>query len=236
MKKNLICILLLAALALSLAACKKGTVVPAADKTIVARDEVESLRDQAKQSGCEVFDGVYVTELFSYSGVYPENGQKEEADRVAAARLVNLSPVDYKYMEFTLFSGDKTYTFFVSTLLAGAKMTVLEKNAAVYKTAEPVRTCKLTSIEAFEEKPSVCLDIFRIAYADGLLHVENKTKRDVKNVCVYYKNVDENGYFGGITYKVQPGDLPAGESVETVLQDGSLQKNNTRIVFVTYED
>ncbi|MBQ7687819.1 MAG: hypothetical protein IJT27_01245 [Clostridia bacterium] len=213
--------------------CRQGAVSPAADKTVVAADEVEALKRLASANGCELFDGLYITELFPFSGRYPEDGSDRETQNTAAVRLVNLSTVSYRYVAFTLTCGEENYSFFISTLLPGAKATVLETDGLPLVNGE-ISSAEVTAIEAFDQLPSVYLDVFRISYADGALTLENRTDADRKNVCVYYKSVDENGYFGGITYKVAIGDLTPGQSVTLAAE--KLSATNSRIVFVTYDD
>ena len=205
----------------------------AADNTLLTAEEAAALLRQAETEGAELLPGVYVVSLGGYTGAFPEDGSGDAVKNAAAAYIVNLSDVSYKYLEFSLRSGGNSYVFFASTLLSGAKMTVVEQSKAIYEAGDGI-TAELMNAEAFDGTPSVALDVFRIRYGNGELKAENISGAEKKNVSVYYKQIDENGYLGGITYVVKLGSVGAGAYKSS--EAANLYKNKAKVVFVTYED
>ena len=204
-----------------------------ADKTLISAEEAVSLREEAESNGTELLPGVYVVRLGGFTGEFPEDGTDVPVENAAAAYLVNLSGVSYKYLEFALRCGGHKYIFFATTLLSGTRQTVLEQSGAIFLEGEDLRG-EIMNVSAFDATPSVALDTFLIRYGEGAVTVENRTDAEKKNVCVYFKRVDENGYFGGITYMVKLGAIAPGASVSA--EEAHLYKNRVKVVFVTYDD
>lgn len=239
MKRYLVLFLMLFSLpGLLLAGCKKQEVSPPAptaapDNTFVKEADYPAVLAEAEKTGIMLEEGLYLTALHPYSGVYPEDGSGKTVENVAAADLVNLSAVSYRYLEFTVSAGDTVYTFFVSTLPVGGRLTVAEKNAAPYEAlSEPVAA--VTSVAAFDSPPSVYPGLVKLSYGDETVRAENLTDHMLQNVSVYYKTVNENGYLGGLTYRVQLGDLGPG-AVKTSAA-AHLGLRNAKIVFVTLDE
>ena len=235
MKKN-IAVMLLLLTALPLTGCSRGekkqssvTGAPVTDNTFV-REEDYSAVLAAAQAGVELETGLYLMSLRSYTGVYPENDAREYVENTAAATLVNLSPVAYRYLEFTVTADEAEYTFFVTTLPVGGRITVAEKNRAPFAGAQNMRA-RVTSVEPFPNQPSLHPESLRLAYGEETVFAENISGETLRDVCVYYKTVDENGYLGGITYRVRLGDVAAGETARSAAP--GLGKTTGKIVFAT---
>ena len=179
----------------------------------------------------ELIDGVYVTKIFSYSGAYFEDGSNDACEGVCAVCLYNASPVHYQYLRFTLKTTDGEFTFSATTLFAGSSVTVLSENKEAYK-SDLLLSSQSLSAAPFSETPSVHLDSLQITYTDGFINVKNLTDQKLENVYVYYKNTDENGYLGGITYRTSFGELEAGEVRQGSAQN--MHKDSCKVVFATY--
>ncbi|MBR0510481.1 MAG: hypothetical protein IJJ85_10220 [Clostridia bacterium] len=186
----------------------------------------------ADADGFLLSDGIYITELFSYSGPYVEDGSNDECEGICAVRLENRSDVHYQYLHFTLETAGGNCTFSASTLFAGDVMTVLCEEKTPFANGQ-ILGAEVISAAPFYETPSVHLEALKITYAEGFLNVENLTDETLKNVYIYYKNLDANGYLGGITYRTLFKEIPAGEIRQA--QARSIHPNTSRVVFSTYE-
>ena len=176
-------------------------------------------------------DGVYISEIFPYTGAYVEDGSNAPCENVCAVVIKNDSAVHYQYLKFTLETAGGAYTFAASTLFSGAQMTVLCENAAAY-TDDTLLSLRADALAPFAETPSVHTETLQITYTDGFINVKNLTDAPLTDVYVYYKNTDENGYLGGITYRVPFGDVAAGEVKQA--SASNMRRETGRVVFTTY--
>lgn len=180
-------------------------------------------------------DGLYITSAFAYSGAYVEDGTDDQVTKVAAAAIENKGSEDIRIMTFTLTSFEgETYEFELTTLLAGDKMTVLEKNRKVMKAESMSYTCEITSKVLFTEKPATCKDQL-VFLADGHdLTVKNVSGRTLPNGRVYYKTYVDGCLRGGITYTLEfPGLAPGKDAtVSSIHYNG----DTSRVMFVTYAE
>ena len=99
-------------------------------------------------------------------------------------------------------------------------------------TGDRIIACETVTIAPFTEPPSVYPDKFSISYLDFFLNVRNLTEEPIGNVSVYYKNTDENGFFGGITYRSFFGVVDGGQTLQNRVEN--LRKDSSVIVFVMY--
>ena len=110
---------------------------------------------------------------------------------------------------------------------------VLDQNKTAFSEGE-IRSASIGALAAFTETPSVHLETLSISYTDGFINVENLTDTPLSNVYIYYKNLDDTGYFGGITYRAAVEELPAGEMQQ--IPAVHITKDASRVVFTTYEE
>ena len=237
MKQTIAVLLLLALAAASLAGCRRkperqGSVTgePVTDNSFVREADYPAVLAAAQETGLELEPGLYLTAVQAYTGVYPEDDAGEQVENVAAATLVNFSPLAYKYIEFTVTAGEVSYTFFVSTLPVGGKLTVVEKNKTPFAGASDPEAV-VTSVEPFPNQPSMHPEALRLAYGDETVYAENICNEELHNVCVYYKTVNENGYLGGVTFRARLGDIDPERTAKTAAP--GLKKNTGKILFVT---
>lgn len=177
-------------------------------------------------------EDLYITAFYAYSGPYVEDGSDEACEAVAAVRVENRSAKHYQYLTFTLETAGGTCSFSVSTLFAGAVVTALDENKTAFPEGE-IRSASIGTLAAFTETPSVHLETLSISYTDGFINVKNLTDAPLSNVYIYYKNLDDTGYFGGITYRASIGDL-AADGLQQV-PAAHITKDASRVVFATYE-
>ena len=217
--------------ALTAAGCGKAPGNATAQSDAEAPTERQTEAPLPEDALARVTGDVYLTEFFSYSGPFTEDGSDEPCEGIAAVRIVNRSDAHYEYLSFSLDTPEGTCEFEASTLLAGASMTVLEKNRAAYD-GNAAWNARLLRAAEFPAAPTVHLDTLEISFTDGFLNVRNLTADELKNVTVCYKSTDEYGFFGGITYRVRFGDLAANGAVQKTATH--IRKDGSRVVFSDY--
>ena len=229
--RYLLCLCAVFCVLLCSVSCKNQIDVDNDPNTVTGIDHTEPEPD--RDLSLQITEGVYIEELFSYSGEYVEDGSSEPCENIAAVRLVNDSDVHYQYLQFNVNTAEATYSFTATTLFAGAVMTVLDQSKTVFTDGQIV-SVKADSVAPFTQQPTVHLETFEISYLDGIINVRNLTDQDLNDVYVYYKNVEDDVYFGGITYRCNVGTV-AGT---TTVQSGAanLHKDSSRIVFVTFAE
>ena len=232
MKKLIIFFAVIAtALPLVLSACKNGA-EPGTTETVTDNQAAITTAERSND-GYILEDGLFITDIYPYSGVYYEDGGNEICANVCAVRLLNKSDVNYRYIRFSIRTAGGEYSFSASTLFSGASMTVLCENKAEY-TDGIVQSVRMTVSALFEDAPTVHLDEMQISYTDGFVNVKNLTDKTLHNVYVYYKDTDSFGYLGGITYRVPFGDIPAGETRQA--GSSNMKRETCKVVFSTYID
>ncbi|MBP9988976.1 MAG: hypothetical protein KBT46_05700 [Ruminococcus sp.] len=181
----------------------------------------------------QITDGVYVTDIFPYNGEVTEDSSGLKSANVLCLTVKNTSGKHYEYLNFELFSGGQRYKFSVYTLFNGSSVKVFEKDSAKYNENIKVTSTVVVDYKIFSEKPTVHLDKFKISCLDGIINIENITDTDFKNVKVYFKYVDSDVFLGGLTYCVDARDLHSGQIVQISAE--KYKKNNSKVVFVTYD-
>ncbi|MBQ6067356.1 MAG: hypothetical protein IJK89_11120 [Clostridia bacterium] len=191
------------------------TDVPAADKT----------------DGTELLPGVIVSGPYPFSGRFVEDGSDEEVEDIAAVRLTNTGGEDYQYLEFTVVTQTASYAFAASSVHAGTAMTVLNKEKLPCREGETAVAAECPVHAGYQTPPSMLGDMFELKQATGSFSIRNVTGEDLAGtITVYYKCTDENGWFGGITFRTVLNGLAAGQ------EQWMPAEHMGRVVFVTYEE
>lgn len=172
--------------------------------------------------------GIKVSPMFAYSGEYVEDNSNDEVENVIAVKLINASEKDYEYVEFTVKTDSGEHKFTASTVLHGKTVTVLCKDK--FDEKEKIESVSVETASTYINKPSLKKDVFKIAMGEGTATILNNSDKDVNNLIVYYKQTDENGYFGGITYRKLVGTLEAGKMYQIP------SKHLDEVVNITYDD
>ncbi len=237
MNKRPLCfvvIALIVSFCLCICGCGKKTENPTTDSAIdVPSESTEQPRPANTDVAFELADGLFITEAYAYTGLYVEDGKNEPCENVCAVRLYNGSDVMYQYLRFETEISGGSYTFSASTLLPGDTMTVLSENRDPF-TAGPIDSGKILLNAEFAEAPSLFPETLRITPADGILSVKNISEAAVTNVCIYYKNTDAYGFFGGITYRVLFDSIAPGEILQ--VRASNLHLDSSVLVFADYEN
>ncbi len=242
--KKFLCIILMILLTFALFGCKKSG-GNASDNSDTTQSLVEQLGEEQKEvvkksdvtenGAIELSPGVFLLEVSAYSGIFFEDGSDKDCKNVMSAKIVNYTSEFYQVYNFTVFAGSEAYTFEASTLYPNAQMTVLEKSGKKVSGSLSKVSAKNDMVVQFASRPSVLLDKLKITYADGVINVENISKKKLSNVCVYFKNVDaEDTYLGGITYRASFGEIESGKIVQSPVS--KVSSGSTKIVFATCQE
>ena len=202
-----------------------------ANETAKAADPVTVEAEDIDTEGLfEIIDGVKVVELFSYSGAYVEDGSNEKVKDIAAVKIINTSADAYQLLDFELETAAGAYSFRVTTLFPGARLTALDLNRKKFEGSRITGGKAVLNVK-FDSLPSVRTDILEISYTDGFINARNISDKDLNDVYVYYKTMDDFGYFGGITYRAFMDGIDVGKIVQTATKN--ITADSSRVVFVT---
>lgn len=174
---------------------------------------------------------VYLTEILSATGNYPENGEPEQGENLCAVKIRNDSDKTIEYLTVGVSCGDEQYQFAISTLLPGKTVLAYDKEQKKAPVSVDDLTAQAGYLIFFAEEPSVPADKLYIVAENGNIRVTNIADTDISNeFFVYYKNMVNDEYFGGITYRVRvPGGLKAGDTYNGYAANSTVAR--TRIMF-----
>lgn len=179
------------------------------------------------------FGGLVCMEYSRYTGTFPEDGSGRQVENVAAILVHNSSNQFLDFATVEAVVGSNNGTFYVTGLPPGGTAWVLEKNGL---TLTPDEKFEARSCEDYYFRDDALLqtDDLKVEPQGNSLTVTNKSKKTLKNVCVYYKTVHEDGrYFGGITYLLGFDDLEPGQSVT---KQSNHFGSSSRIVRYSYQE
>ena len=130
--------------------------------------------------------------------------------------------------------GGEEAVFDVSTLIAGSSAMVLETNALAWKSGVEQMSFTAENLAYFQYERTIFPEVFSLSVTDQTLRLENISENDVSgDVYVYYKNMEEDVFIGGITYRVKfSGGIRAGEALAE--QASHYQSDKSKILFITY--
>lgn len=171
---------------------------------------------------------ITIQSIGSYSGAYVEDGTDEQVDNVLAIVVTNTSKEFLQYSEIILSNENEQATFTVSNIPSGASVLVLAKE----KTIAAGEWSYLRDTTAFIQSASMYEDIFSWEAGNNLIRLRNKTDNDFENVHVYYKNVENGIYVGGITYRIKLDNVKAQETVQKLSKHFS--GNQSHIMMIDY--
>ncbi len=175
---------------------------------------------------------LYCLEITSYSGPFVEDGKSEDVENVAAILVENRSQQFLDYATITYYVGGKIATFNVTGLPVGKKAWVLEKDRLQL---DGTHSFEFLDCESVFKKDAVTSTTDIDVETEGnTITVKSKTGNTLKNVAVYYKNVNSDGNFlGGITYMLNFGTLSPGQSVQ---KESAYFGENSQIVRFSFQE
>ena len=174
-----------------------------------------------------------VSKMFPYSGSFVEDGSDRAVENICAIRVRNNSASAFQYVSLC-FKTDAGEIFFDLTALpAGGAVTVLAKNAEPFRPNIIVSEVSAAKSIEFAEIPSLHSEMFELSLQNGVMGIRNiSSKKSAANVYVYYKSTDENGLFGGITYRINLGDIPAGKFKQ--VSPPHFSESSSKVMYITY--
>ena len=180
-------------------------------------------------------DGLRITDVGSYTGMYMEDGSDEIVSGVMMIAVTNEGENAIQYAEIILPVGEKTAQFSLTTLPVGSTVILLEKNRMEYVPGSYTEATA-TNVALFSEPLSLCEDQLQFQILDGAINITNISGGDITgDIVIYYKNSAADVYYGGITYRVRlEGGMKAGE-VRQIMASHFSDTGST-IMFVTCGD
>lgn len=196
-----------------------------------APSEAQTVNYEGSESLYDLGNGILLLDFYSYSGKFVEDGTDEQVSNIAAIRIGNASEKDIQYGEITVRAGGKDYLFNVSTLLSSTEMIALECNRAAFGGGD-ITACGMSLDAEFTEKPDVKSDTLYVQLMNGIVNIKNISGSDINStVRIYIKNIENDVYFGGITYRLSLDSIAAGEIKQ--LSASHVSGENSKVVFVT---
>lgn len=190
--------------------------------------EAPEIEDKAFMDGL-----VTVEKVGRYAGIFVEDGSDEIVSDVFAITVVNNSDKMLQYAQVVITCGGEEYTFDMSTIPAGARAQVLEKDKKALPEDLSGAQTVLTTVTEFQEAPSTYPEVFELTPFEYSVNIKNISKSDISgDVYVYYKTKAGDLYMGGITYRAKVTDLAAGE--EKSAYASHFYGSDSEILFVTY--
>ena len=221
-----------------------GELAPASDGGQLPQDGTESTEPTEKREPVEPAEtishdstaedsGITFGTFSLFSGQFVEDGRDEPMENVATILVTNRSD-QYLDMAMLLFEIDgKPAAFLVTGLPAGKSAWVMEKMGLTAGADSEVNF--LECIPTFREETETAPEEIGVTAQGNLLTVTNQSGQKLSGVYIYYKNLYPDGnYLGGITYRVEAGDLEPGASAEVLA--GHYSKENSEIVRIEWSD
>lgn len=166
---------------------------------------------------CSLGDGIIIEKAEAYTGSYVEDGSGEQAEKIWRLAVSNHSQRDIQFLKIAASGEKEAAEFEITTLPAGGRVYVQEKNKKKYPEEAETYTYTAENLAWFQNERSLYTDIFTVSVSGDSIRIENISGQDITNdIFLYYKNVEEDGTFaGGITYRLKfAGGIPAGQSRE----------------------
>ena len=180
-------------------------------------------------------NGIYVVSSEPYTGPFWEDGSDTAVEDIWSLKIVNSSDEDIEYLKIHAVTAEAEGNFEVTVLPAGGELIVLESSAAAYpQDAEDARY-DAENLAFFQEERSILPEQLTLYGQDNWIKAENISGEDIAgDICVYYKNLEDGIFQGGITYRaVFPGGMAAGEAEEQEVLH--YMKDTSQIMYVTYD-
>lgn len=178
---------------------------------------------------------VVAEECYLYDGAFVEDGSFEEKQGVVALKVTNTGEKDIQLLRIYATTSEKELFFEITTLPAGATVTVLEKNAQTITKNEKLLEFRAENRVDFNKKLSLYENIFILQANNGTINIKNISEKDIDtDIFVYYKKKEDDGnYFGGMTFRTRAaGGLGAGKIAQ--LPASNFNLSDSEVLFVDY--
>lgn len=241
-KQRFLCALLAASM-LCMAGCSKEREISTSnsetskqqESTAVSGNTVSAENNTAAVTAKEIDLGgdVFITEVKSFAGMYFEDGSDEIVSNVMMLMVENRGEENIQLADITAYdAAGNAYTFRITTLLPGSKVTVLEANRAEYSADKAIVSAEVTNLALFAKAPEMHEDVLEFTCSDHMVKVKNISGSSFAGGRVCYKNASGDIYIGGITYSLTIPALESGE--ETTLYATHFTEGASKLAFVSY--
>ena len=231
-------VILLVAAAWCVLSLDIGTAADSTAAPITKEETVQNTGETVAERKEVLVQGLIIEKIGSYSGAYVEDGTNEPVENILMMVVSNITEEDIQYVEFLMPVDAGTAKFSASTLPAGSTAVLLEQSRMSYSDDE---IYEMESIEcallAIHQSPlSLQEDKLKFQILDGSINVTNISDSEInENIVVYYKNVSDSVYYGGITYRIKLEDtLKPGEMMQ--IMANHFYQPGTEIVFVEFAE
>lgn len=198
-------------------------------------DPEETEPDMTEPAEPEILDlgeGLFITQVGSYSGVYMEDGADEMVSDVLMILVENDSDMDFQLADIELIWNGESFTFRLTNLPAGASVVLLEQGRKSCPDGFP-EEAKLFNSVTFSEAMSVMPESVEVTGLEHMLNVRNISGTDITgDIYIYYKYASEELFYGGITFRVRiQGGLKDGELRQ--IPAGHFTPDSCKIIQIT---
>lgn len=185
------------------------TTVPPQTETTVSLSET--------QLPMELEDGLVLESLFQYTGINPDNENREGTD-LAAITLKNTSDtyLSRAQLSVTLTDGSVA-TFEVTDLPAGAMAMAFSQEQTTMDSKTACHAARCTA--AFDPDAVAIPETVTITIAGASVMLTNQTDQPLTNLVIYCRNILGTEYFGGVTYQYTIEKISAHETVTLEAED-----------------
>lgn len=211
--------------------------VPWAFNSVMGEPELEGYeKTTSALVNVDITNGLSLVSIGSYSGLYIEEGRDTEVHNVLAITVYNGNSKDLQYAEIFVSVGEVFAQFDITCLPAGSSVTVLEKDMKNYTSDMQFKYVTSSNVAFFSEPMPLHSDVIFVTCCEGYINVTNMSETDIdSDVVVYYKQVKDGRYFGGITYTVTiKGGIGAKSSV--MMSAPHFVPDESEVMFVVYDE
>lgn len=209
------------------------TVKSEAEESESAENETSEIAADVESEKIHIGEDLVISDVKSYAGIYFEDGSDEIVDNVLMIAVENVGEMPIQLADLAVYDENgNVYTFRLTTLLPGNKMTVLEQNRAEYVEGMRIEWAEVTQLAVFDKEPEMHEELLEFHCEDYLIRVKNVSGDEFAGGRVCYKNTFGELYIGGITYTVTIPALEPGEEVS--LPARHYLENASQLVFVNY--
>ena len=207
-------------------ACGGGQTVPDPDS------QPDSGQHTPETCLIDLGNGIIVTDIGPYTGMYMEDGSDEIVSGVLMMIVKNTGDKTLQYGAITMPAGEADAKFEVTTLPAGRSVVLLEKSRMAFDKDFDYKTAVTDNIAFFPEEESKMEDTVKVQFLDGVINVTNISDSDIDGeILIYYKNSAKELYYGGITYRSRvTGGLAKGETRQ--IAGAHATKTGSALMFV----
>ena len=205
---------------------------------MVSKKGGSGIFDKAQSQNEEISldDNLTITAIESYNGSFVEDGSDEAVEDVLMITIENNGEQTLQYAEAQLVFDDVTAEFAFSTLRPGECMIVLEKNRMEYPRKDEVTEAQIQNVIYFTEELSFCEEQLELSVMDGAFNIKNISGEDLSgNIAIYYKNKQDDVYFGGITYRVVIEGGIEKDGIKQVMTN-HFKIDESEVMFVDYTE